>query len=311
MDGPGKSWYFSTMARPRSALESSFSTPENVEFHRTKYGPELLVDAGWVSGYRDFERWGLPHRLLFHDILLITRGRGRLLLDVESHEVAPGVVFFTRPGEPRRWDVPGPVEGACVFFVEEFVATTFADPRFLDQFAYFRPHRPSGRLTLDPGERRRYLDRFEAMEREIASLEEDSPDALRAVLYEFLVQLNRFYVARHGGPAAEPAPTGLVERFQRQVERDFRRRLRVADYADRLGVSPGHLNALCHATLHTSAGAWIRARVALEARRLLLHTDQTAAQIGHRLGFDDPAYFSRFFRRETGASPSEFRDRGG
>lgn len=309
MDGPARNWYFSTMAGPHTVPGPPSPTLENVEFHRTKYGRELLIDAGWVSGYRDFERRGLPHRLLFHDILLITRGQGRLILDVESHEVTPGVVFFTRPGETRRWDVPEPVEGACVFFVEELVATTFADPRFLDQYAYFRLDRPCGALTLDTGERRTYLDRFAAMQREIAALEKDSPDALRAVLYDFLVQLNRFYVARHGA-AVEPARKGLVERFQRQVERDFRRRLRVADYAARLAVTPGHLNALCRATLRTNAGAWIRARVALEARRLLLYTDLTAAQIGHRLGFDDPAYFSRFFRRETGSSPSEFRETG-
>lgn len=309
MDGPGRNWYFSTMAGSLTVPQLASPTLEDVEFHRTKYGPELLIDAGWVSGYRDFERRGLPHRLMFHDILLITRGQGRLTLDVERHEVAPGVVFFTRPGETRRWDVPEPVEGACVFFVEEFVATTFADPRFLDQFAYFRLDRPCGALALDSRERRTYLDRFAAMQREIAALEKDSPDALRAVLYDFLVQLNRFYLARHGA-VSEPGPTGWVERFQRQVERDFRRRLRVADYAARLGVTPGHLNALCRATLHTSAGAWIRARVALEARRLLLYTDLTAAQIGHRLGFDDPAYFSRFFRRETGVSPSEFRETG-
>jgi len=301
------SWYFSKMARPRSAALPASDAPEVVEFHRTKYGPELLIDAGWVSGYSDFERGGRPHRLAFHDILLITQGEGRLVLDVETHDVTPGTVLVTRPLELRRWEVPRPVEGACVFFVEEFVALTFSDPRFLDQFAYFHPRRPSGALALEPGERREYLDRFAAMQREIETLSADSPDALRAVLYDFLVRLNRVYVARHGVPA-EPAPRGLVERFVGQVERGFRHRHRVADYATALGVTPGHLNALCRETLHTSAGAWLRARRVLEARRLLLYTDLTAAEIGHRLGFDDPSYFSRFFRRETGLSPTAFRE---
>lgn len=297
------------MARPL-AVQAPYGTrleaePEVVEFHRTKYGCELLIDAGWVSGYRNFERAGLPHRLAFHDVLLITRGSGRLLLDTESHPVVPGTVFISRPGELRRWEVPHTVEGACVFFEEAFVAVAFADPRFLDQFAFFRPTRPTGALHLDSDERRRYLDRFEAMRREISALEDDSSDALRAVLYEFLVQLNRFYQARHG-PAVETAPNGLVDRFVQEVERDGGRR-RVADYAADLGVTPGHLNVLCRNAIHTSAGAWIRSRITLEAKRLLLYTDLTAAQIGHRLGFDDPSYFSRFFRRETGASPTAFR----
>ncbi|HEY8231852.1 MAG TPA: helix-turn-helix domain-containing protein [Vicinamibacteria bacterium] len=58
-----------------------------------------------------------------------------------------------------------------------------------------------------------------------------------------------------------------------------------------------------------SAGRVVRRRIALEARRLLTHSDLTAAQVGFRLGFDDPAYFARFFRREAGEPPTDFRAR--
>jgi AraC family transcriptional activator of pobA len=54
----------------------------------------------------------------------------------------------------------------------------------------------------------------------------------------------------------------------------------------------------------------IRERIALEARRLLLYSDLTAGQVADRLGFEDPAYFARFFRREVGITPSAFRTRG-
>lgn len=72
-------------------------------------------------------------------------------------------------------------------------------------------------------------------------------------------------------------------------------------------MSPGHLSALCRATLRRSAGGVVRQRLTLEARRLLAHSDLTAAEVGFRLGFDDPAYFARFFRRETGQPPTRFR----
>jgi len=67
---------------------------------------------------------------------------------------------------------------------------------------------------------------------------------------------------------------------------------------------------LCRTRIQRSAGSIIRRRIVLEARRLLLHTGLGAAQISQKLGFEDPAYFSRFIRRETGFSPSRLRAGG-
>jgi AraC-like DNA-binding protein len=144
------------------------------------------------------------------------------------------------------------------------------------------------------------------MQREIRALRDDASHALRAVLYELLVLLNRWYAKRHGAARRTP-PNATVERFQRLVDRDHAFRHRVADYASELGVSPGHLNALCRGALRRSASRVVRARLTLEAKRLLAHSDLTAAQIAFSLGFDDPAYFARFFRREAGRAPTAFR----
>lgn len=304
MDAPTPGWYFSTMASPKA--EAAW-TPHAVEFHRTKYGRELLLDAAYVRAMPSFLDVPNPHQLRFHDILLVTRGRGTFKLDAERCRVAPGVMLFTRPGELRAWDVSG-LDGACLFFAEEFVAEAFADLRFLDRFAFFREGRPSAALELTPAERRRFLARFRAMQREIRTLGDDAAHALRAVLYELLVLIQRWYVRRHG-PATRRLTHPVVDRFQRLVERDHARRHRLADYASELGVSPGHLNALCRDALHESASRVVRRRLTLEAKRLLAHSELTAAQVGFALGFEDPAYFARFFRREAGEPPTAFRAR--
>ena len=278
-----------------------------VEFHRTKYGRELLLDAAFVRAMPSFLDVPNPHQLRFHDILLVTRGRGSFQLDAERCRVAPGVMLFTRPGELRAWDVSG-LDGACLFFAEEFVAEAFADLRFLDRFAFFHEGRPSAALELRPAEQRLFLARFRAMQQEIRTLGDDAAHALRAVLYELLVLIHRWYVRRHG-PAPRQLPHPVVERFRRLVDRDHARRHRLADYACELGVSPGHLNALCRETLRQSASSVVRGRLTLEAKRLLAHSDLTAAQVGFALGFDDPAYFARFFRREAGEPPTAFRAR--
>jgi AraC family transcriptional activator of pobA len=163
--------------------------------------------------------------------------------------------------------------------------------------------------VLQPAARRQFLARFGSMRREIARLRHDVADAVRAQLYEILVLLNRCYTTQHGR-VASAAAGDVVERYVNLVQRRFARRHRVADYAASLRITPGHLNALCRQRLRASASTLIRERIALEARRLLLYSDLTATQIAERLGFDDPAYFARFFRREVGTTPSAFRMRG-
>jgi AraC-like DNA-binding protein len=304
MDARARGWYFSTMGR---AGRGAVSRVHEVGFHRTKYGPELLVDAAFVRDMPTFLRVPTPHALAFYDLLLVTRGAGRYRLDGRAYAVRPGTLFFTRPGEHREWRVSG-LDGACLFFTEEFVTEAFSDARFLDRWPYFVAERPSAALRLQPAQRRFFLQRFDAMRREIRMLRKDAPHALRAVLYELLVALGRWYSGAHGS-LAQLVPHPTVERFRALLERDFAARHRVSDYARSLGLSPGHLSLLCRRHLRRSAGELVRARLALEARRLLAYADLGAAQVADRLGFADPAYFARFVRRELGASPSALRGR--
>jgi AraC family transcriptional activator of pobA len=85
----------------------------------------------------------------------------------------------------------------------------------------------------------------------------------------------------------------------------------VGDYADRLGVSPKHLNDCVRATTGASASGTLHARLQLEARRLLLHTDLPVTEIADRLGFSDASYFVRFFKRLAGTTPRAFRAQRG
>jgi AraC family transcriptional activator of pobA len=283
--------------------------PWRVEFSRRKYGPELLMDAAMLSAMPAFKASSEPHRLDFYDILLVTRGKGALEMDGERHSVSPGQLLLTRPGQVRRWREVSGLDGACVFFAKEFVRDVFADARFLDQFSFFDAARPTGGLTLSAGERTQFLRRFRRMGEELASPRADATDLLRARLYELLVLLNRWYRERYPSAVA-PRRHGLVARFRAMVDREFRHLHRVRDYAEKLGVSPGHLNVLCHEHLGRPASAEIHQRVLLEARRLLRYSDKPAFVVAQELGFADPAYFGRFFRREAGVTPRRYRVHG-
>jgi AraC family transcriptional regulator, transcriptional activator of pobA len=303
MDGPPNGWYFPTMGS-RHGRAGARDAPLAVTFNRTKYGRELLVDAAFVAKLQTFERTQRPHRLDFFDILLVTRGRGEFFLDERVYPIKPGIVFLSRPGEVRRWNVPR-LDGAVLFFAPAFFTDAFSDPHFLDQFACFQPNRRSSAVALNSRDRRLFLTRFHEMEREIQAPSVDEPHALRALTYQVLVLLNRAYVRAYGADA--DVRDSVVAQYQSLVEQRFARTHYVADYARALGVTPRQLNDRCRAAKTLSASAIVHERVTVEARRLLLYTDLPVARIGASLGFEDPAYFARFFRRETGLSPTAFR----
>ncbi len=74
-----------------------------------------------------------------------------------------------------------------------------------------------------------------------------------------------------------------------------------------LFVTPNHLNALSKHVTGKPAGELIRDRVILEARRLLVNTGTTIAEVASELEFEDNSYFSKFFKKYTGQTPEAFR----
>lgn len=99
-----------------------------------------------------------------------------------------------------------------------------------------------------------------------------------------------------------------LARYREQVERHYRRQPSVAELAEPLGITPTQLNRLCRRHLQCSAQAVLHQRVLLEAKRELGYTTLMVRQIADGLGFADPAYFTRFFQRHTGRSPSAWRE---
>jgi AraC family transcriptional activator of pobA len=99
----------------------------------------------------------------------------------------------------------------------------------------------------------------------------------------------------------------LVDRFRELIGQHFQKNLRLQDFASMLAVSPAQLRAACLAASGLSPTKMIHARIVTEAKRNLIFGDQSIEQIAYGLGFIDTAYFTRFFRREVGQSPSQFR----
>lgn len=96
-------------------------------------------------------------------------------------------------------------------------------------------------------------------------------------------------------------------RYRTLVEEHFREHWQVNEYSNRLGIAERHLNRICHIIENKSAIEIIHGRLLLEAKRQLIYTTGPIASLAFELGFRDPAYFSRFFKKNTGLTPGAYR----
>jgi AraC family transcriptional regulator, transcriptional activator of pobA len=102
-----------------------------------------------------------------------------------------------------------------------------------------------------------------------------------------------------------------VAQLRTLVDEYFRREHQLGFYAEKLGMTVDRLNDHVKRATGVTAGHLIRQRLLTEAKRALVFTTQPIQDIAEELAFSDPSHFARFFRKQTGTTPHEFRDRRG
>ncbi|MGN5520093.1 helix-turn-helix domain-containing protein [Halopseudomonas sp. Lyrl_26] len=159
---------------------------------------------------------------------------------------------------------------------------------------------------------RQYLDNvLDQLWQEYNALNEGRDVMLSASIHVLLIWLHRLQRKDTAQTAPHDRGEQHLSAFLQLLEQHYREHWSIDSYATRLGVSAPHLNALCRRLCHQSALQIISQRLLLEAKRCLIYTSMTVSQVADNLGFSEPAYFSRFFKRYTGMPPRQFRMHSG
>lgn len=142
---------------------------------------------------------------------------------------------------------------------------------------------------------------------ELRQPQEGSPLLLAALLRIVLVTMMRLSGAHEISLMGAGEKAGLLQRFRQLVEMNFRNHWSIGQYASALGISADRLHAVCTTGIGKTPKALVSERLAHEAAQRLDRSAMTIQQLGHSLGFNDPAHFSNFFRRMMGVSPGAYR----
>ncbi|MBY6139788.1 helix-turn-helix domain-containing protein [Leisingera daeponensis] len=262
-----------------------------------------LADVLHVETIRarsELHDWELrPHRhARLHQLLVLISGTGEAELDGNRHYLTPPCLINVPRGVVHGFRFGSGTGGWVITLTSDLLdqnLTPGEGVRALLDLPAVRPL-PGGLQDLAEQLFSEYCRRRDFGRAQM----------LRGLALSLTAAAARAIAAGHDASAQAQHST-LFARFEALVERDFRLRRPLAEYADELAVSPTHLNRIAHQATGQPASALVNARVLREARRLLIYTNLTAVQIAYELGFNDPAHFSRMFAKGTGMPPRKFR----
>jgi len=245
-----------------------------------------------------------PHRHeAFFQFLYISHGRGEALMGGAYRPFAEEAALFVPPGAVHGFRFSRDIGGLVLTVLRDRLDAVAAVDRHVAAFV------AAPRIVpLEGGEGR---DAAESLVRLGAEIQ--SHGVGRAAMLEALVAASVVGVVRASGrreAQREPPRDRDQERIERLgalIGAHFREHRDAAFYADAIGISTAHLNRILRAATGCSLQQLLNRRIVEEARRDLVFTFLPAQSIALALGFPDPAYFSRFFRRETGMTPGEYR----
>lgn len=269
--------------------------PTPVRFDLCKYGVERRVDASSWPAWTGVVPDGEAHVLDFVEVLVVHRGTAMVHAAGHRLPVRSPCVVVTHPGVARRVAVTDPLTVDLVVFPQR------GGHRLDLPMAVSGISGVAGVTPVDAAE---LTAVGRLLRHELEAGLDDAPAMLTALLTQFVVRLRRAWPA-----GARRTPPRLLARFERLLERDFRHDHRVASYAARLGVSADHLSAVTRAHAGQSAKAMIEGRVMREAAASIA-SGRRLADIAAELGYDEPAHFSRAFRRWAGVPPQRLRPKG-
>jgi AraC-like DNA-binding protein len=249
-----------------------------------------------------------PHRHDLYEVFWISEGQGTCSVDFKLYELHPPMLVFIAPGQVHSWTLTAPFAGYLLMFTNEFFAGRAEEISTFPVDLPFAQTASAGPALSVMNERAGdFTNLFRKLEGEFQASLSDHDVALHAYLRLLLVEAKRLSENVPGTNQKDQSAAVLTTRFLQLVERSFLAIASVADYAELLNVTPNHLIETTKKTIGKPAGRVIRERLLLEAKRLLCYSDMSASEIAYHLSFEDPSYFSRFFKKYTGICPIEFR----
>ncbi|RTL59020.1 MAG: helix-turn-helix domain-containing protein [Sphingobacteriales bacterium] len=247
-----------------------------------------------------------PHKHDHYEIVWITKGSGILIADLSQYEINQNVIFWISPGQIHQLIADEKAEGYVFSFRSEFLF--FSNNASKEEYSIntFSSFSTLILARIEDG----LIDEMEEIALKIIHEFENylllRAEILRGLFKVFLIYLMRQWQSPDSS-SLQPANSQLVEKFFNLIDKSFTTVKKVKDYARRLDITPNYLNKIVKTVSGFHASYHIQQRIILEAKRLAIYSESSMKEVAYKLGFEDPAHFSKFFKNVSGVTFTDFR----
>lgn len=246
-----------------------------------------------------------PEQVNTYSVYWIRQGEGAYHIDFEHYKFKDNVMFFLSPGQVFSVESENIKEAYKISFVKDFYCIQTHDQSVACNGVLFNNVYETPFVQPCEKDIQKLSFVLDSLEEEFKRNEVAQYDMLQSYLKQFIVLSVR--IQKELAPIKTDIDTKLFKDFSLLVEQNFNKMHAVSDYANRLALSPKSLTKNFQRIGAQSPSDFIKSRIVLEAKRKLIYTNLPVKEIAYDLGFNDAAYFTRFFTKIENKSPLQFK----
>ena len=251
-----------------------------------------------IEAFRKNVRTTVPHKHhSYIELVYLSAGSGNHTIDTDTFLIMPPVLHIIKQDQLHFWNINSEPAGYVLILKK-----TFVDQYFDHELNYLLSQLNSNSsMSIDLEEASVIESLFELLIKETRTTKKQNAVLiyLMKALFTKLTQQVAFLGQKSKG--------NLYQSFYEQLTASKGLVNSVAYYARRLHTSPQNLNAACKREAGKPASVILSEHIVSEASRLLLYTQESVSQIAYQLGFKDNSHFTKYFKKNTGSTPSQLR----
>ncbi|MFZ0599362.1 MAG: helix-turn-helix transcriptional regulator [Flavobacterium sp.] len=268
---------------------------------------EIVDLADLYTEFRD--KLTVIHRTDFYHIIWFQNGSPTHLVDFNPIQINPNSLLFLNKDIVHRFDNQTDVTGKAILFTERFFCSTESDTTFLQNSILFNDLFSNSPVSLQKNATL-FGELFDQMQKELNNSKDHfQSDILQNLLHNFLLHSERERRTQNFSEIKKDGDFDYVMLFKKFLEETYKNKKQVNYYAKQINITEKRFNQATTKVLGKTPKEMIDDRIMLEAKRILAHTRLSVKEIGYSLGFEEPTYFIKYFKKHAKLTPIEFREK--